>query len=645
MTAATAAGASVDARLAPRGAVQGYRADIDGLRAVAVVPVVLFHAGVRGFSGGFIGVDIFFVISGYLITSILAREVATGSYSVIGFYRRRVLRLLPALAVMVVATTLGTAALALAPEAGGYARSLAATALFASNIHFFWQTDYFNHGVTLQPLLHTWSLAVEEQWYILWPLLIALAGATGRGALLWVTALVTLASLALAILLLPSAAAATFYLLPGRAWELGLGAVLALAPRVTFAQRVETLIAGAALLTIAACVKLYTKDTPFPGLAAVPPCVAALLLLRPAAAATPVGRALALPPLRAIGLVSYSLYLWHWPAILLVRDQLLIGGGRGIVLTLTLAGGAAWLSYRLVERPFRGPRARAWSTPQVLAGGLATIGLMLALAALTPALNRLIHPADRQEDALAGYLNYDGDAGFRRDQCFRVGARSRFDAASCLDADPGKPAILILGDSLAAQLWPGLARHRDRLSILQATITACAAALPRPGDRYCTSVIGAGLDRAARPRRPIATLIAGRWTPATVDQVAATLRDPRLRGANPVLIGPMPEYEVALPRLLVMARRTGDPDLPQRMRQPSTALVDARLRAIAAQTGTRYISLISLFCRAGRCRTFAAPGVPMQFDAVHLTPAGSALVADAIIARVLAPEAQRLGAR
>ncbi len=335
-----------------------YRRDIDGLRALAVVPVVLFHAGVPGFSGGFVGVDVFFVISGYLITLLIAREITEGSFTIAGFYERRVRRIIPALfAVLLVSTVLATR-LFLPDQLRDFSKSLVATVLFSSNVFFWREAGYFAAPAAEKPLLHTWSLAVEEQFYIAFPIaLLIIHKWLGQRWVAWL-APAALASFALSVWGVIHAPGATFYLAPTRAWELLIGALLALGaiPRPKRRYAIELgAIVGLAL--IAWAVFGLSRETPFPGLNALYPCVGAALLLHAGEASFAGLRDRACwrhRPLVAIGLISYSLYLWHWPLLVFaqyVRVFELTLAERLVVVCI--AGLAAALSWRFVERPFR----------------------------------------------------------------------------------------------------------------------------------------------------------------------------------------------------------------------------------------------------------------------------------------------------
>ena len=258
----------------------GYRRDIDGLRAFAILPVLLFHAHVPGFSGGYVGVDIFFVISGFLITGIIAREVDEGRFSLLRFYERRFRRIIPALSVMILAVLAVAAWLYLPGDLEGVPKSALAATLFASNLWFFTDTGYFAGGADVKPLLHTWSLAVEEQYYIGFPILLILIARYAprrRGAIM---AAAMLASFALAAAMQRDTSGFTFYLLPARAWELLAGALLALGIVPPVSRRwMREALGLAGLLAIGATVLLYDKNSPFPGLGALPPVLGAAALL------------------------------------------------------------------------------------------------------------------------------------------------------------------------------------------------------------------------------------------------------------------------------------------------------------------------------------------------------------------------------
>jgi peptidoglycan/LPS O-acetylase OafA/YrhL len=329
-----------------------HRADIDGLRAVAVLPVVFYHFQIAPFSGGFVGVDIFFVISGYLITSLIHGETLNGAFSLARFYERRIRRILPALFLMMLATTALAGSVLFPQDLMNFARSLVATALFGSNFYFWSTVDYFDIVAERKPLLHTWSLAVEEQFYLLYPALFWLLRGTSQLKLVYVVGAIFLVSLAANIWALRFAPVSDFYLLPFRAWELMLGALLALTP-LKSSGRTSTMLAWSGLALLLFSIFAFSADTPFPGEYALLPCIGAACVIY-AGPQTIVGRALSLRPVVFIGLISYSLYLWHWPLLIFARyvvlRDLLVCEKLALIL---ISGMVATLSWAYVEKPFR----------------------------------------------------------------------------------------------------------------------------------------------------------------------------------------------------------------------------------------------------------------------------------------------------
>ena len=361
-----------------------YRPDIDGLRALAVLPVVFYHAGFESFSGGYVGVDVFFVISGYLITSIIAREIESDTFSLSHFYERRARRLFPALFTVLAATAVGSFFLLMPWELEDFGQSLATTAIFSSNFLFFTEAGYFDGPAEMKPLLHTWSLAIEEQYYLLFPaFLFAVRNFLG-GRYIGATAGLFIASFVISVWSTYAAPDAAFYLLPSRTWELMLGSLIALGtPMISKAGlRQFTALLGVALVLTA--VFLFQHDTRFPGLAALVPCIgtALIIIAGMGSQSTAVGKLLSWKPIVAVGLISYSLYLWHWPVLVLAKHYLLrpLDGLEASVLvgfSLLLA----YVSWRFVEKPFRGKDALLdrrgvfrWSGGAIL--GLIVIGLV-----------------------------------------------------------------------------------------------------------------------------------------------------------------------------------------------------------------------------------------------------------------------------
>ena len=334
-----------------------YLPFVDGLRAVAIAAVIGYHAFPSAIPGGFVGVDVFFVISGFLITRFIDRDIALGQFSLLGFFTRRARRLLPA-ALMCFAGTALLSAIVLLPDAFWYlGRSLLSAVLMYANIFFYHTGGYFASPSLEKPLLHIWSLAVEDQFYATWPLaLMLLSPRLPRPVIVAVTAVILLASLAYAENRVGTDAEFAFFLLPTRAWELLTGAMLALCnSRFRFDRPTSEILAGGGLIAIVASFWLLSSESKFPGLAAVPACGGAAAIIAAGVTAPAfVTRLLACRPMVFLGLISYSLYLWHWPLISLVSYRLerqLHPAEATLVVGLSLV--LAILSWRFVEKPFR----------------------------------------------------------------------------------------------------------------------------------------------------------------------------------------------------------------------------------------------------------------------------------------------------
>jgi peptidoglycan/LPS O-acetylase OafA/YrhL len=362
-----------------------YRREIDGLRAVAVVPVILFHASFAPFAGGFVGVDVFFVISGYLITSIILAEHAEGRFSLLRFYERRARRILPALFLVMFASVPFAYSWMLADDLENFGQSVVATVLFSNNVLLWKTAGYWDLASEFKPLLHTWSLGVEEQYYIIFPVLLIAVWPAGRRWPLYAFAAIAAASLALAVGLAPRAPEFDFYMLPTRAWELMIGAMIAGAipswrawsDRLAARRWRSEALGLAGLAMVVWAVFAFDDTVPHPGLATLLPAGGTALVILFASPATLLGRLLGTPPLLGTGLASYSLYLWHQPVFAFTRilsfdEPSVWHYVAGIALTAVLAA----LSWRFVERPFR-DRTRVGQLPFAIA---ATIAAALLVA-------------------------------------------------------------------------------------------------------------------------------------------------------------------------------------------------------------------------------------------------------------------------
>jgi peptidoglycan/LPS O-acetylase OafA/YrhL len=431
-----------------------YRREVDGLRALAVLPVILFHAGFETFSGGFVGVDVFFVISGYLITTIILDDLQSGTFSVVNFYERRARRILPAL-FFVMLVCIPFAWLWLLPVLmKDFSQSLVAVSVFASNIWFWRESGYFDTAAELKPLLHTWSLAVEEQFYVFFPLFLMLIWRLGRRWVVIVLAPVFAISLALAQWASIAEPTAAFYLLPTRGWELLIGAFAAIylsrASRPQFGKGMTEALGGLGVLMIFASVFAYSAATPFPGLYALLPTVGTVLIILFASQQTAVGQFVGNAVFVGIGLISYSAYLWHQPLFAFLKHS---GYGESTTVYLVLIAvtfGLAYLTWRFIENPFRRKQTFGRATIFLLAA------LMMAFFIGFGALGHKTHGfSDRSHMLKFADLAYDASKlGYS--SCNNALTQTEPKLNYCYGE--GEPAdALVIGDSHADDKLYGIA--------------------------------------------------------------------------------------------------------------------------------------------------------------------------------------------
>jgi peptidoglycan/LPS O-acetylase OafA/YrhL len=676
----------------------GFRPDIDGLRAVAVLAVVLFHARVPGVDGGFIGVDVFFVISGFLITGILWREVSsTGTVRLGRFYGARARRLLPASATVGVITAIGSVILLSPLEAREVIRDGIASALYVGNYRFAQQgTDYFAADRAPSPFQHYWSLGVEEQFYLVWaPMFIGAAwlirrarrrtceGATSsRSPYLVVLALVAAVSFAVSLVATHAAPPMAFFSLPTRAWELAVGGLVALT--AVQWRRLPGLAAaiagwGGLALILVACNELGAT-TPYPGTAALLPVLGTALVIG-GGCATPLqgcGRILALAPMRAVGRVSYSWYLWHWPVLLLIPP--LLDRPMGLadrLAAVAISGGLAMLTLQLIENPVRfAARLRRSAVASLAVGGAATAvavcvgvallvwmpapvghslpGQALTITAGPPPVggnvdqyNRAVQNVFAQVQAgVAASADLDAvpsnldpplaDAAaeeplFPTKFCMRK--LQQVEQPECATGDTASPTtVALVGDSNGAMWAPGFERvatqRHWRLEML--TKAGCPLLdLPTPiriasGKEYtqCYQWRGQAIARlqADHPQLIVLSLWRryGDSDPAAwIDSMTRSVRQLRGTGAQVLVLGPIPDPQSEVPTCLSVHLEDATTCSPLRSVAVNEPGITAEAAAVKAGGG-QYADITELFCTAKRCPVIIGNTLA-YFDRKHTT--------------------------
>jgi peptidoglycan/LPS O-acetylase OafA/YrhL len=631
-----------------------YRRDIDGLRAVAVIPVVFYHAFPALVPGGFIGVDIFFVISGYLITGIVHQQMLGKTFSVADFYARRIRRIFPALVVVVAVTSL-IAWFVLPPrELKSLGTNIAGGAVFAQNFILLGQVGYFDLAAETKPLLHLWSLGIEEQYYIVWPLLLLLIGRWHFRSLA-VTAALAAASYVACVIIGTYARDYAFYLPLTRAWELLVGSGLALwhNGRPAVSQAVEPnvrlyreavarmfreAISVGALLAIAAALWGFNSRIPYPGFFTLVPVLAAAALI--GTSRTRVHRVvLSAWPVVFVGLISYPLYLWHFPLMAFARIHFVDGVPFRVMSGIVLISGIlAWLTYRFIERPIRFGKQHGGYKVGALVGGMAVLGAVGLAADQTNGFPLRI------PESIRGFMLDGSETAFRwrAGKCLLLPEQSAADFAPECSGDGRHPLVVVWGDSYAASLYPGLAHFGAErgFDVAEFAASSCAPLIGyvNPYRRFCKGANDFVLERLA-VLKPEAVIFYSTWSYSQEDLHNGLERTvPLLRALNIkhiLLLGPPATWlGEGLPANILDYYFQNHALLPERTLYRSrdssfTRPLDEYLRAQAKSVGIDYVSARQMMCNDDGCLArFGPNGAELTaYDSGHLTYPGSLFIA------------------
>ncbi len=638
-TAQSAQGASVQrqpSRLPEaESGISRYRPDIDGLRAVAVISVLIYHLGlvlpggaVNRITGGFVGVDVFFVISGYLITGIIHRQIESKVFSFAEFYSRRMRRILPAFYVVFISVSF-LAGLRLFPsEVSAYDWSAVSAIFSVSNVYFWRTTNYFAGPAMSKPLLHTWSLSVEEQFYLVWPLLLVLISRYKPRMLKATVVLLAICSFVLSAFGIHIWPEATFYLVFGRIWELALGGMLALdlfpTPRAVWGRHISGLI-GIALIALADLT--FTIETPFPGASALVPCLGATFIIAAGQKGThAVGRMLAWKPVVFVGLISYSLYLWHWPIIVFQRMFSLFPGGdlgktvKAEVLSATFI--LATLTWRFVERPFRNLQ---WTSRRVFQVAIASAVCCSLFCFSLLALSYAETPGPAR--AAASFLTYrESHPELERDQLEEGQLVTKEWIEPLIRLDLSKKNFLVLADSHANHLVPGLQVVYPEVNFLRATGSGCRLLLP--GQHYkphCDSLFQYLYADFFPYNKIDGIILEGRWDLTSLKDIDGFVTWAQSHGYPVTIFGPMIQYDQPLPRLIAESIRRRDESVITRHRLDLSGVTTA-VDKVAERHHVPFISWTEILCPQRACPTTTNEGIPLLYDYGHLTEEGATFV-------------------
>ena len=609
-------------------ALNMHRDDIDGLRTFAVLPVIAFHFVIwpRLSSGGFVGVDIFFVISGYLITQTIYRDINNRTYSIVDFYNRRMRRIFPALFAIFAFCIVVTFFSSFPSEASKIGESIIGSIFFVSNLLFYNQSGYFDRNLETNPLLHMWSLSVEEQFYVFFPMVIYFMRDFNNNAKIQLLCIIAFISFLFSIWSVHTDSAAAFYLVQFRAWELLIGSLLAInaLPKLVYRWQAELLgIGGITLIVIS--VLLISRDTPFPGLAALAPCLGAAAVIHSGTATTTLtARILAFSPIRFIGLISYSLYLWHWPLIVFYR--LFVNEPskteKGALLVVCIL--AATISWKFIEKPFRDKPYKLKPYGTLFAGG----AVMILTAGAALVLSPLIEVVYKYPSRVTEVLDHAeiNENHMRAGTCLFESDYEVLNRNDCLKIKPKLLNFLILGDSHAAHLWPGLQMSYPTVNFLQATVAGCT---PITGGKsqsaVCVGMMKYIFDRFLPHVHLDGIIIAARWkSEEIIPKVVETANTARSYADRVIIFGPIEEYDQALPRILAraIALNKSEAKFAELHRSGDTEEIDQSFSAVLREGPIEYVSVYRALCSAG-CEIWATKKVPLQFDNNHLTCEGS----------------------
>ena len=609
-----------------------YRPEIDGLRALAVLPVIFYHAGVETMAGGFIGVDVFFVISGFLITTIIASELNSQQFSIVSFYERRARRILPALIVVLAITSVLAVSIMLPFELVNYGKGLVGAVLFVSNIVLWKQAGYFAAEAEMNPLLHTWSLGVEEQYYLFFPLALMVIWRFRSQWALPLLMLATLGSLGLAEWASTRMPSANFYLLPTRIWELMSGAMLALwlmrraQPQGLAAQLISML----GIMLIAACVFTYNDQTPFPSLYTIVPVLGAAAIILAASPATLAGKWLASKPLVMVGLMSYSAYLWHQPMMAFARILAAENHpSMAVMLALALLSLVlAWGTWKYVEQPFRNKHRfnRNWIfTASFTASALAVllgVGLVVSKGLLSQYPEKEWPIVEKTNVKFGEYV---------------VAAHSMI-LAHPIEED--KPVLVIVGDSFSQDFYNMLRENNAFMQYQHVALfvpARCQVFYGKPyaeiehhiaeGDRAMCARSILTDQQVETIRKADVVVFASKWEAWSAAIMGESLAAMALPEHTQVMVLGTKQFEKNRRVLLSEFRQAGV--TPTRPLDADILEINRTLKQ--SVQGYPFIDIATGFCHQG-CPLFTADGSPISYDGAHLTRAGARAIGRYLLA-------------
>lgn len=621
------------------------RHDIQGLRAIAVLAVVIFHIVPYSLTGGYLGVDMFFVISGYVISLKIHNEVKLQKFDLLEFYINRMKRLLPALLMVLLVTTIMALAILLPFELRQFSINLLASLFFMTNFVLMTQDGYFDQSSENNPLLHLWSLAVEEHYYLFFPLFFIWLLRKPIQAQALLLFLLTTVFFVAGVWWVGFDRDVAFYLSPLRFYQFLAGVICACyLPTLTTLSKFRSALAIGSLVTLVTCFWFYNKATPSPGWPSLVPTMATMLLLYCAHQSAILNLLLSNRMMVIIGNASYSIYLWHWPIIvyykLAITAQINLAK---VFLLLFLSIFVGYLSWYFIEQPFR-HRGRfagehLYRTPRAM--GLCCFMILSGLAVLIYLQQGFPQRFSTEQVRFASFLNYDS-SDYRRQQCFLTNASTsfvEFNTESCLALSDEKPNLLLIGDSHSAHLYSALQQLFPQVNVLQVSASGCKPLLPLTGRKHCVGLMEWLYHQQLTSGFSVdGIVLAALWNKDDLQKMQQTIT--LLKTYAPVfVVGPSIQYSQALPRLL--SNFPPEQLAQQFSNYQKIKRLDSDYQTAIPVMGASYISLYQQLCPNDQCQTLTASQIPVQWDTSHFTKAGAMMLVQPAFSSMIDQVAQQ----
>lgn len=640
-----------------------YRAELDGLRAIAVLSVILFHAGFKRFEGGFVGVDIFFVLSGFLITSIIIKDIEADRFSFASFYERRIRRLLPPLLPVLLITSLLSITFLSDEQLASTAKSVYATLSVVSNWYFLSTVGYFDGPGHTTPLLHTWSLSIEEQFYLFFPITIVVLYRLNIDIKKIITAFLLISFLYSTYLVSTSTTEHAFYNSAGRFWELLVGALLACIKKpAPDRQSHRDCMEVAGLLMILWPILKYEPDMLFPGPSALLPTIGTALIIAAGGKGRYVSRALRIKPLVFIGLISYALYLWHWPLLAFINITLSEPSRAIIVIAIALSFALATLSYFSIEKPIREKRAlqsQGAAYKFALSTFIITIGSTAILS--SPDANHLREkvssiaykaiygskalPIKRIEEERTHYLanlnlNYTGSSGafslkeHRGYTCSFDNNNTTIKILKCVIGQAKSENVLLIGDSIGRDTMLSLKKAYPNTNFIMLHNSSCPATEFTEGGKVCFDGLKQVLEETFKSINIRGIVINFSYHPLFWERFNYGLPEIIHHGKPVVVLGVTPFFKKSIGDQL---KTNWSNDIPQSVSKSETSLLQwnydeivEKAKAISATNNVPFIDLSSFYCPKESCSLWIDGDIqePLFIDTQHISELGMSKLGD-----------------